>query len=85
MQVVVPIPEGLEKLLAESPGGVEARVRLDLAVLYYRQGVISLAKAVELAGVPREEFAEAAGERGRARNYQVSDDDRDLQWARLHS
>jgi predicted HTH domain antitoxin len=85
MQVVVQIPDELESLLAGSPEAVQCRVRLDLAVNYYREGVLSLGKAAEMSGVSRLEFERILGERGTVRNYSAGDLDRDLQWARLHA
>jgi len=85
MQVVVQIPDELESLLAGTLEAVQARVRLDLALNYYREGVLSLGKAAEMSGVSRLEFERVLGERGVARNYSTMDADRDLQWARLHA
>jgi len=85
MQVVLQIPEELEHVLAGSPEAVQERVRLDMAVNYYREGVISLGKAAEMSGVSRLDFERILGERGTVRNYSADDLDRDLQWARLHA
>jgi len=85
MQVVVQIPDELESLLAATPEAVQSRVRLDLAVNYYREGVISLGKAAEMSGVSRLEFERILAERGTVRNYSADDLNRDLQWARLHA
>ena len=85
MQVVVQIPDELESLLAGTPEAVQSRVRLDLAVNYYREGVLSLGKAAEMSGVSRLEFEHIMGERRIVRNYSAEDADRDLQWARRHA
>ena len=85
MRVVVEIPDELESLLAGTPEAVQSRVRLDLAVNYYRERVISLGKAAEMSGVSRLEFERVLGERGTVRNYSGDNLDRDLQWARLHA
>jgi predicted HTH domain antitoxin len=85
MQVVVQIPDELESLLAGSSEAVQSRVRLDLALNYYREGVLSLGNAAEMSEVSRLDFERILGERGVARNYSAMDADRDLQWARLHA
>jgi predicted HTH domain antitoxin len=82
MQVVLQIPDELESVLAGSPEAVQCRVRLDLAVNYYREGVISLGKAAEMSGVSRLEFERVLGERGTVRNYSAGDLEQDLHWAR---
>ena len=84
MQVVLHIPEELERVLAGSPEAVQSRVRLDMAVYYYREGVISLGKAAEMSGVSRLDFERILGERGTIRNYTAGDLERDMEWARMH-
>ena len=55
MDVTLWIPDDLA-CIDHKGTAVEHRVALDLAILYYRQGLISSGKAAELSGLTRLEF-----------------------------
>jgi predicted HTH domain antitoxin len=50
-------------------GEVEERLRCELALSLYSQGILSFGKATELSGISRWHFAEFVGSRGVARHY----------------
>jgi predicted HTH domain antitoxin len=52
-----------------SEAEAEARVRLEFAAYLYGRRMVSFGKAAELAGVGREELAEALGRLGVDRDY----------------
>jgi predicted HTH domain antitoxin len=56
VQVTLSIPDSLVSHLEAQGRPVEKQIVLDLALFYYRQGLISLGKAVEVSGLRRPEF-----------------------------
>ena len=49
--------------------------------MWYVQGALSLGRAVEAAGVSRQDFEAALRDLGLARNYSAADLEEDLRWA----
>ena len=76
------IPESVAKSLKLPAPGVEARLRAELAITLYAQGILSFGKASELAGASRFTFAELIGQRGIPRHYTDDDLGQDLGYAR---
>lgn len=56
-------------------------LRRELAISLYREGLLSVGKARELAGCTRREFHELLGERGVERHYTEAELDEDLEYA----
>jgi predicted HTH domain antitoxin len=63
-------------------GEVEPRLRSELAVALYAQGILPFGKASELAGISRFAFAEFLGQRNVPRHYSDEDLSLDLDYAR---
>jgi predicted HTH domain antitoxin len=78
----VDIPESVAKSLRLPPGEIEPRLRTELAVALYAQGILPFGKASELAGASRFAFGEAIGQRNIPRHYEESDLMQDLDYAR---
>ena len=64
---------------------MEHEVALDLAILYYRQGLISSGKASELSGLTRLEFEKQLTEQRIERPESLEHLQQDLEWARTKS
>ena len=56
-------------------------LRQELAVSLYREGILSVGKARELAGLSRREFHQLLGERNVERHYTSDELDDDLEYA----
>lgn len=61
---------------------VEPRLRTELAIALYAQGILSFGKASELAGTSRYAFADLIGDRNIPRHYTEDDLRHDLDYAR---
>jgi predicted HTH domain antitoxin len=61
---------------------VEPRLRTELALALYAQGILSFGKAAELAEMSRYGFAELAGDREISRHYSADDLAQDLAYVR---
>lgn len=77
----VDIPDSVARSLRLPETEVEPRLRSELAVALYAQGILPLGKASELAGVSRYQFSDLISRRGIARHYTDDDMARDLQYA----
>jgi len=71
--------------LSEKGTAVENRVALDLAIRYYRPGLISSGKAAELSGLTRLEFEKQLTEQRIERPESLEHLQQDLEWARTKS
>jgi predicted HTH domain antitoxin len=60
---------------------VEPRLRTELAIALYAQGILSFGKASELAGVTRYVFADLIGRREIPRHYSGDELAQDLNYA----
>lgn len=76
------IPESVADTLKLPAPDIEPRLRAELAVALYAQGILSFGKACELAGLTRFAFAELVGQRGIPRHYGEKDMAQDLDYAR---
>lgn len=76
------IPEYVAKSLKLPAPEIEARLRAELAMALYAQGILPFGKASELAGASRFTFAELMGQRGIPRHYTDDDLGHDLGYAR---
>jgi predicted HTH domain antitoxin len=82
MTFQVNIPESIADSIRLPAGEVESRLRTELALALFAQGILSFGKAAELAEVSRYAFADLAGERNIPRHYTSADLARDLDYAR---
>jgi predicted HTH domain antitoxin len=78
----IDIPESIANSLKLPEGEVEPRLRTELALALYSQGILSFGKASELAGMSRYVFAVQVGERNLPRHYGTEDLAHDLDYAR---
>ena len=63
-------------------GEIAQRLKTELAIALYAQGVLSLGKAAELAEMSRLLFGELVGQRGVPRQYSEKDLTQDISYAR---
>ena len=82
MSVTLEIPDSVVQGLRLPEGEIAQRLRTELAIALYAQGVLSLGKAAELAEMRRLVFGELLGQRGIARHYSDEDLTQDLSYAR---
>jgi predicted HTH domain antitoxin len=76
------IPESVATSLRLPVPEVEPRLRRELAVALYSQGILSFGKACELAGSSRYAFADLVASRDISRRYTDDDLTLDLEYAR---
>lgn len=69
MSVTLEIPDGVSAALRLPPAELKRRVSLELAVSFYAQGLLSLGKAAELAGLTRWELNDLLAQRGVTMHY----------------
>ena len=72
------LPNGLIEQLAATPVEAEQRVKTELAINLYSQGILSHAQACELAGSNRGDFEKLLGQREVVRPYSVEMLEEDL-------
>ncbi len=82
MTVHLDIPESIAASLRLPAPEVEVRLRRELALALYGQGILPFGKASELAGADRFEFARLVAGRSMPRHYTEDDLARDLEYAR---
>ena len=76
------IPESVANSLRLPVPEVEPRLKRELAVALYAQGILPFGKACELAGTSRYAFAELVASRNIPRHYTEDDLTLDLDYAR---
>ncbi len=76
------IPESIAKSLRLPAPEIEPRLRTELAVALYAQGILPFGKAAELAEVSRFAFADLVTQRNIPRHYTEDDVAQDLEYAR---
>ena len=77
-KVTIDVPEEVIRASKIPPNEVPDRLRNELAVRLYDQGIVSFGKARQLAGATKWEFHRLLGQMGIARQYEVEDLDTDL-------
>jgi predicted HTH domain antitoxin len=82
MTIQLEIPESVANSIRLPMPELESRLRSELALALYAQGILSFGKASELAGVSRYAFAELTGARNIPRHYSEHDLAQDLAYAR---
>ena len=76
------IPESIASSLRLPASEIESRLRTELALALYAQGILPVGKASELAHVSRFSFAELAEERNLPRHYSEEEITQDICYAR---
>ena len=82
LTVNLEIPESIAKSLRLPTTEVEPRLRTELAIALYSQGILPFGKASELAGFSRFGFADLLASREIPRHYTDDDLTQDLGYAR---
>ncbi len=82
MTVHLEIPESITSSLRLPEAEMEPRLRCELAIALYTQGILSMGKAAELAELSRFAFSDLIAQRGISRHYTEQDLSQDLQYAR---
>ncbi len=78
----IDIPESVAGSIRLPQPEVEKRLRTELAVALYSQGILSFGKAAELAAISRYALADIVGERGIHRHFTDHELVQDLDYAR---
>ncbi len=81
MNITLRIPDSITRSLRIPEAEAEQRLRQELAVALYAQGLLSFGKASELAGEDRFRFASILTQRGIARHYGHEELTEDLKYA----
>ena len=82
MTLHLDIPESVASSLRLPLPEVEPRLRTELAIAFFAQGILPFGKACELAGSSRFTFAELVTSRNIPRHYTEDDLTLDLDYAR---
>ena len=82
MGMTLNIPDSVLEGLRIPEAEIAQRLRTELAIALYAQGVLSLGKAAELAEMNRMVFGEIVGLRGIARHYGDAELAQDISHAR---
>jgi predicted HTH domain antitoxin len=82
MSITLTIPDSVAQGLRLPESEAEPRLRSELALVLYAQGILSPGKAAELAGISRFLFTELAAQRGIPRHYDTDDLASDVSYAR---
>jgi predicted HTH domain antitoxin len=76
------IPESIASSLRLPTPEIESRLRTELAIALYSQGILPFGKASELAGTSRFSFADLLTQREIPRHYTSDELAQDLDYAR---
>lgn len=82
MSITLQVPDSVARSLRLPESEVVERLRCELALSLYAQGILSFGKAVELAAVSRYEFAGLLARRGIPRHYGPEELAEDLAYGR---
>ncbi|WP_258083232.1 UPF0175 family protein [Thermococcus thermotolerans] len=78
-EVIVKVPSDLMRILRLDERELSRAVRVYLAIELYREGIVSLGKAAEIAGISRWEMMELLASRGVSLNYDENDLQEDIE------
>jgi predicted HTH domain antitoxin len=81
MSITLSIPDSVARSLRLPEGEVELRLRTELALALYAQGILAFGKAAELAGTSRIIFGHLVTDRSIARHYTQEELGEDLAYA----
>lgn len=80
MALIVEIPETITQAMRLPPQQHKRQILIELALSFYAQGILSLGKAGELAGLDKRTFIALLGERQIPRHYTEEDLAEDLDY-----
>jgi predicted HTH domain antitoxin len=69
MSITLQVPDSVARSLRLPEPEAEERLRCELALSLYAQGILSFGKAAELAAILRDRFADLLTQRGIPRHY----------------
>ena len=81
MTIHLEIPDAVADAMRLPGGERQQRIKVELAVALYAQGILSFGKARQLCGVTKYEFGVLLGRRGVPRHYTEEDLQDDLKYA----
>ena len=81
MSLFLEIPDSVARAMRLPPTDQKHQLQVELAVSLYGQGILSLGKARELAGMTKLEFGRLLSQRNVPRHYSTQDLDDDLAYA----
>jgi predicted HTH domain antitoxin len=81
MSILLEIPDSVARAMRLPPKEKRRQLKTELAVSLYAQGILSLGKACELAGMSKVEFGLLLGRRNIPRLYDEQDLQDDLSYA----
>ena len=81
MTLHLDIPESVASSLRLPEREMESRLRVELAIALYAQGILSFGKASELVGVSRYGFADILDQRAIPRHYTDAELAQDVEYA----
>lgn len=76
--LVIEIPQSIIRSLKIPQGEINERVKQELAIRLYEQGILTFGKARELAGMLKWDFYNLLGKKGIIRKYDMEELERDL-------
>jgi len=79
MQLAIEFSEDLLQAIKLPPEEIPVRLKRELSICLYAKGLLSFAKARQLAGMTRWAFHDLLGEEGISRRYDVNEFEEDLQ------
>ena len=82
MSITLHIPDSVASGLRLPEAEIEPRLRTELAIALYGQGILSFGKASELAGAGRNHLAYLLAQRGIPRHYGTEELGEDTAYAR---
>jgi predicted HTH domain antitoxin len=82
MSITLQVPDSVARSLRLPEGEVEERLRCELALSLYSQGILSFGKAAELAAISRYQFGVLVARRGIPRHYGAEELAEDLAYGR---
>lgn len=76
--LVIEIPQSIMRSVKIPPGEINERVKQELAIRLYEQGILTFGKARELAGMLKWDFHNLLGKKGIIRSYDLEELERDM-------
>jgi predicted HTH domain antitoxin len=82
MSITLTVSDSVARSLRLPAGEAEERLRCELALSLYAQGILSFGKATELSAISRWQFADLVARRGIPRHYGPDELAEDLAYGR---
>lgn len=81
MSLQLEIPDSVIQAIRLPEERIHQELLIELSISIYRQGILSLGKARELAGMGKYDFSQLLGKRGIPRHYSLEELEDDLTYA----